>query len=311
MNHESHFRGSQPAIIVHGGAHPVPEGQEDAHREGCLHAVNAGWTVLQRGGSAVEAVEAAVRVLEDDPTFNAGTGSELNSEGEAEMDAAIMDGSNLNVGGVGALQGVRHPISVARQLLECQATLLVAAGARRFAEEVDAELCDAQELITEKQRQKWQQKNGAKGHDTVGAVAIDAYGHLAAATSTGGTNQNLPGRIGDSPLVGCGFYADDEVGACALTGDGEAISRVVLAKTIIDAMRDGEDAGAAISQGIEILTRRVGGEGGGIGIDRNGHIGWNHSAANLPCAYMRPGLDEAQVFLAKSEEQREAELFQN
>lgn len=302
MNQKTNQEGAYPAIIVHGGAHPVPPSEAREHRQGCLDAVSAGWRVLQRGGNALEAVEAAVRVLEDDPTFNAGTGSELNGDGLPEMDAALMDGSNLEAGGVGAIQGVRHPVSVARQVLESGSTLLVAHGARRFAEEVGAELCDAAELIVEKQRQKWEQKNGPKGHDTVGAVAIDVRGHLAAATSTGGTNQNLPGRIGDSPLIGCGFYADDEVGACALTGDGESISRVVLAKTIVDLMRDGEHPSEAIADAMQILKSRVNGEGGGIGIDNMGRIGWAHNAENLPCAYMTAVMAEPKAFLAKEEE---------
>jgi len=289
------------AIIVHGGAHPVPSGEEDAHRNGCLCAARAGWDVLQNGGSALDAVEAAVRVLEDDPTFNAGTGAELNSVGQVELDAAMMDGSNLNAGGVGAIRGVRHPVSVARRVLEGEPTLLVAEGARRFAEEVGAQMCDDAELITDKQRQKWKQKSVGKSHDTVGAVAIDSQGHLAAATSTGGTNSNAPGRIGDSPLIGCGFYADDEVGACALTGDGESISRVVLAKTIVDSMRAGDEPNAAITAGMQLMTTRVSGEGGGIGIDRMGRIGWAHSAPNLPCAYMSAAMEEPKVFLAKNE----------
>jgi beta-aspartyl-peptidase (threonine type) len=302
MNHQITENRAIPAIIVHGGAHPVPPDEEESHRNGCLVAAEAGWRVLESGGSAVDAVEAAVRVLEDDPTFNAGTGSELNAEGEPEMDAAIMDGSDLNVGGVGAIRGVRHPVSVARQLLEREPTLLVAHGARQFAEKAGAELCDAAELIVEKQRQKWEQKNQEKGCDTVGAVAIDRNGHLAAATSTGGTNQNLPGRIGDSPLIGCGFYADDAIGACALTGDGESISRVVLAKTIIDAMPDAAHPDLAIADALQILTSRVGGEGGAIGIDRAGHIGWGHSAANLPCAYQNAEMEQPKAFLAKAEE---------
>lgn len=302
MKNQTDFEIPIPAMIVHGGAHPVPKGEEESHRKGCLFAASVGWNVLQAGGSALDAVEAAVRALEDDPTFNAGTGSELNAEGQVEMDAAIMEGTRLNAGGVGALQGVKHPVSVARGVLERQPTLLVAQGALRLAEELDAELCAPAELIVEKQRLKWESKSGPKGHDTVGAVAIDANGHLAAATSTGGTNDNLPGRIGDSPLIGCGLYADDEAGACALTGDGESITRLVLAKSIIDAMGDGDHPDLAISDAMQALTSRVGGEGGGIGIDKRGRIGWAHSAENLPCAYIRSGMAEPQAFLAKAQE---------
>jgi beta-aspartyl-peptidase (threonine type) len=296
-----------PAIIVHGGAHAVPPEEESPKKEGCLAAVRAGWEVLESGGSAVDAVEAAIKVLEADASFNAGYGSELNADGQVETDAAIMDGSDLNAGGVGAVQGVRNPIVLARRILESSSTLLVAQGAHRFAEQHELELCDPMELVTEKQRQKWEQKQQGQstlnnGHDTVGCVAIDAAGHLAAGTSTGGTNENLPGRVGDSPLVGCGLYADDEVGACSLTGDGESITRVVLAKTIIDFLQDGHEPDVAAESGMEVLARRVRGEAGAIVIDRQGRIGWAHNAANLACAYYTPTMEKPLAFVAKQEE---------
>jgi beta-aspartyl-peptidase (threonine type) len=293
----------KPTIIVHGGAHAIPAEDREAHREGCLAAVRAGWDALQRGGTAVDAVEAAVRVLEDDQTFNAGFGSELNSAGEVEMDSALMDGSDLGAGGVGALTGVRHPISVARRVLESESVLLVAHGAVQFAQEQNLEMCDPASMISGKQRCKWQRKQRSRGHDTVGCVALDPCGHLASGTSTGGTNQNAPGRIGDSPLIGCGLYADDMLGACALTGDGESITRVVLAKTLIDLLHDERHPDEAASEAMRVLAERVGGEGGAIVIDRSGRIGWAHNAANLSCAYFTIGMDAPAVWLHKDEEQ--------
>jgi beta-aspartyl-peptidase (threonine type) len=291
------------AIIVHGGAHAIDDRDINAHRNGCLAAAQAGWDVLSSGGSALDAVEASIKILEDDETFNAGFGSELNAAGEVEMDSAIMDGSDLRAGGIGALQGVRHPIAVARRMVEEQAVLLVAHGARHFAEQCGVELCDPTDMISAKQRAKWERKQStSQGHDTVGCVALDEDGNLAAGTSTGGTNQNAPGRVGDSPIIGCGLYADNEVGACALTGDGEAIVRVVLAKTILDCLNDAPHPDAAVQRGMEILHRRVGGEGGCILIDRQGRIGWGHNAANLSCAYFATGMAEPKVFIHKNEE---------
>jgi beta-aspartyl-peptidase (threonine type) len=220
------------------------------------------------------------------------------------MDAALMEGATLNAGGVGALQGVRHPISVARRVLENEPVLLVAEGARRFAQAQGIELCDPAALISEKQRRKWESKQAGEGHDTVGCVALDSNGNLASGTSTGGTNQNASGRIGDSPLVGCGLYADNEIGACALTGDGEAIVRVVLAKTTIDLLRHNEPSTAA-QQAIEMMAQRVGGEAGCIMIDNSGRIGWWHNAGNMPCAYFTTGMETPLAFVHKDEESQE------
>jgi len=169
------------AILVHGGAKDIDPWQEDANRRGCHAAVAAGQTVLARGGAAVDAVEAAIRILEDDPTFNAGYGSVLNAEGEVQMDAALMDGRTLDLGGVGGIRGVRHPISVARLMLREKPVLLVGDGARRFAAEHAAELCDPHALIPP----NLQPAMGKGRHDTVGYVALDMDGHLAAGTSTG------------------------------------------------------------------------------------------------------------------------------
>ena len=297
------------AIVVHGGAHAVPPEKVPASKEGCIAAAGAGWDVLVRGGSALDAVEAAIRVLEEDPTFNAGFGSELNTEGKVQMDAALMDGTTLAAGAVGAIEGVRHPISVARKVLEAEPVLLVADGARRFAADQGAELCDPSEMISDEKRREWEQaaqaeKNsgGKKGHDTVGCVALDRNGNLATGTSTGGTNTNQPGRIGDSPLVGCGLYADGEWGACSMTGDGESIVRVVLAKTTVDLLRDDCHPEQAAQRAMDILQKRVDGRAGCILLDRNGRIGWAHNEPNMPVAYRTEDMDAPRAFVHKNEE---------
>ncbi|MBA2433281.1 MAG: isoaspartyl peptidase/L-asparaginase, partial [Chthoniobacterales bacterium] len=155
-------------IIVHGGAHTVPDHKMEAHTTGCIRAAEAGAGVLGNGGSALEAVEAAIRLLEDDPTFNAGFGSMLNAEGEVEMDAAIMEGEQLRAGAVASIRGVRHPISVARKVMATDHILLVAGGARRFAEEREAELCEPGDLVHEEQRRAWEASEETRGSDTVG-----------------------------------------------------------------------------------------------------------------------------------------------
>ena len=289
--------GAQPewSIIVHGGAHEVPSEKRSASRAGCLAALRAGREVLTGGGTAVEAVEAALRVLEDDPTFNAGYGSALNSDGAVEMDAALMDGATLDVGAVAGLPGVRHPISVARRLLREEEILLIASGARRFAAEHGAELCDPQDLISPVQREV------VGTHDTVGCVALDASGHLAAGASTGGLSGQRAGRVGDTPQAGCGFYAEDGVGAVALTGQGESLARMMVAARIIHRL-PGQTPDDVLREVLEEMRRRVGGDGGGIALTPEGRAGWWHNSPNMPVAYQHSGMNEAQVYLAKAEE---------
>lgn len=273
------------AIIVHGGAHSIPEAKIEAHNVGCIRAVDAGVAVLEKGGSSVDAVEAAIRVLEDDPTFNAGYGSMLNSEGEAEMDAAIMEGSALNAGAVASLRGVRHPISVAREVMTTAHVLLAGEGARRFAEERACELCAPEEMVHEEMLREWQASRKVRGSDTVGAVALDTHGTFACGTSTGGLMHKMPGRIGDSPLIGLGLYADNMAGACSMTGDGEYIMRLALAHRIVSAMCHGEDADRAAEEAIAVMARRVGGEAGCIVLDKQGRIGIAHNAEHLATAW--------------------------
>ncbi len=210
----------KPALIVHGGAWDIPDEAVDACKSGCQRALGAGWTLLAGGGSALDAVEAAIMVLEDDPVFDAGYGSHLNLDGRVECDAIVMNGATLRSGAAATLQRVKNPIQLARKILEnCPHMMLVAEGAERFAKEHGIKLCKPEELVSEAEQEAWMKckadKHAAehhRGHEqgTVGAVAIDRDGRLFAATSTGGTCCKLPGRVGDSPLIGCGCYADSE-----------------------------------------------------------------------------------------------------
>jgi len=282
------------AIILHGGAKEIAPEEQEAHREGVRAALMAGSAVLQRGGTAVEAVEAAIRVLEDNPTFNAGHGSAPNSEGRIEMDAGLMEGTGLQVGAVAALRDVRHPISVARRLLSEDPVLLVGNEARNFAAAKGAELCDEAALRPDRPSRRL-----AAARDTVGCVALDLAGHIAAGTSTGGLNGQPPGRVGDSPLPGCGLYADDIVGGVSLSGDGEEIVRTTVASRIMQSMNV-DHPQHAVEAGIAAL-RRVDGEAGAIAIDHHGRFGWAH---NTPHFAVGSAANDGpvRVWLAKCEE---------
>src|SRR3954452_5918032 len=273
------------AIIVHGGAHTISEDKVEANKTGCARAAEAGAKILQDGGTCLDAVEQAIRILEDDPTFNAGFGSALNSEGEAEMDAAVMEGSALNAGAVASICGVRHPISVARKVMDTPHAILSGEGARRFAEHCGAELCEPGDMVHDEVRREWERSRERRGPDTVGGVAMDVYGNFAAGTSTGGAMHKMPGRIGDSPIIGLGLYADNMAGGVSMTGDGEAIMRLALAHRIINSMCNGEDADRAAEEAIAVMARRVGGKAGCIVLDRQGRVGVAHNAENLAHAY--------------------------
>ncbi|MBW4538790.1 MAG: isoaspartyl peptidase/L-asparaginase [Myxacorys chilensis ATA2-1-KO14] len=290
----------KPAIIVHGGAKEISEDKVVANHAGCRAAAEAGWHVLQSSGSAAEAVEAAIRVLESDQTFNASLGSTLNSEGGVELDAAIMEGATLGWGAVGAVQGVRHPISAAHKVMADKPRLLVARGAERFALEHGLEMCARKALISEEQYQEWKEEAEVVDRpNTVGCVALDANGNLVAGTSTGGVTGQSQGRIGDTALVGCGLYADNRLGACSTTGDGESIIPVVLAKTAIDALADGSHPDKAAQHAIDTLMKRVEGEAGCIVLDRQGRIGWAYNSQDMAVAYMTADLSEPTVFTRK------------
>jgi beta-aspartyl-peptidase (threonine type) len=282
------------AVIVHGGAKTIAPDQAEANRKGCLAAAAAGAEVLRWGGTAVSAAEAAVRWLEDDPVFNAGLGSVLNADGDVEMDAAIMDGATLGVGGVAAVRRIRNPVSVARMMMEELPVLLVSEGAERFAADRGVALCAPEEMISREQR-----ASEAVGHDTVGCVALDMRGHVAAATSTGGLTGKHPGRVGDSPIPGCGLYADDLVGGTAFSGDGESILRTMLAAQVMHALETGPAAAAAESA-IERLAR-VGGEAGAIVLGRDGGFGVAHNSDHFAVALQASWLPQARAALHRDE----------
>lgn len=282
-----------PAILVHGGAGRILD--TDRARdcgEGCLIAARVGHALLAGGSSALDAVEAAVVTLENDPQFNAGTGAALTSEGRLELDAMLMNGEGLEVGGVVGLSAHRNPISVARAILDHSPhALFCAEGATRFAREHGFLALPEAEMITEGVLQRWHQEREAgwpRRPGTVGAVAIDQAGHLAAATSTGGISGKLPGRVGDTPLPGCGTYADDRSGAASATGAGEPILRVLMAQKAIDAIGGFEEADAvtlAAQHAVEELAR-IGGEGGVILIDRLGRLGFAYNTPRMSRAWV-------------------------
>ncbi|MGE5303924.1 MAG: isoaspartyl peptidase/L-asparaginase family protein [Alphaproteobacteria bacterium] len=266
-----------PVIIVHGGAGRIRNHELTPKLDGCRAAALMGWNVLQRGGSALDAAEAAVVALEDNPLFNAGIGSTLNALGEVEMDAAIMDGATLRVGAVAAVQGIKNPITLARRVMEDgRHVMLVGGGAAMFARRIGFPECDPQTLIVEAERKRWQEKHG-----TVGCVTLDQNGKMAVATSTGGIFNKLPGRVGDSPLPGCGTYAD-ELGGVSCTGSGEDIARIVLAKSALAFLQTVGDPQAAAHQAIRLLAEKTEGAGGLIMIDRNGRIGYARNTERMP-----------------------------
>ena len=298
---------SVPAFIVHGGAWDIPDEETPGHLNGCRIAAQVGWSILQRGGSALDAVEAAIRSLEDDPAFDAGKGAWLNSAGEVELDAIIMDGTTLGSGAVAAVQHVRNPILVARWVMERTThSLLTGLGAEHFAQAQGVELCDESELLTGHELERWRmiqaQKNfsvkeafSGKPHGTVGAVARDRHGHLAAGTSTGGTPNKLQGRVGDSPLIGCGCYADDVSAGASATGWGESIMKVVLCKTVCDFVGQGHSAQQAAEKAIGVLADRAQGFGGVIVIDRSGQIGVSFNTPRMARAWIESGEAIAEI----------------
>jgi beta-aspartyl-peptidase (threonine type) len=290
-----------PKLIVHGGAWNIPEEHVPAHLHGVRKAIAATYPKLEGGCSALDAVEMAVNILEADPTFDSGRGAFLNERGEVELDAMIMDGRDLSLGAVAALQNILHPVSVARKVMEeTEHCLLAGAGALIFAKKMGFEELPPQSLLTGRELEFFEQiKNDPnfKTHqpfadgprDTVGAVALDAQGNLAAATSTGGTARKLVGRVGDSPIPGAGGYADNELGAASTTGWGESIMKVLLAKTVVDAFGRMTSLEAA-AHGISILQNKVGGLGGVIGIDRRGHYAFHHNTPKMAFAYWEEGV---------------------
>lgn len=288
-----------PVLIVHGGAgeavadDPTSSGGPEAPRlEGVRRACAAGWSILRAGGSALDAVEAAVRVLEDDPVFNAGTGATLTATGDVELDASVMDGASLRCGAVAVVRDVRNPISLARAVMErSHHVLLAGPGASAFARELGVPPYENRLLVAPHQRARWEAaRKGAAASKTgtVGAVARDALGHLAAATSTGGMSMKLPGRVGDTPLLGCGTYADDALAAVSCTGHGERIIQLTLARHAADLVGRGASPMEAAREAAALLMSRVQGSGGLIVVGPRGEAGFAHNTPAMSRAWTAP-----------------------
>ena len=322
-----------PTLLVHGGAWAIPAEAAAAHESGVRRALETGYALLSRGASALDAVEAAVTVLEDDPTFDAGRGSFLTSDGRVQLDALLMDGGRMKAGGVACVERLRNPIQAARLVLEKSPHVyFVGAGAEQFAHSHGMALIDNAELVLDRERERLAQAklreaagladesfsgpetsphpvlhddkspetafprndsrmesaismdraeglrpSGQNDHDTVGAVALDARGNLAAATSTGGTLNKTPGRVGDSSLIGCGCYADNLSAAVSLTGWGEPIMKLVLGKWATDRVASGIAPELAAREAIAYLFNRLGGHGGIILLGPDGRFGLAHN----------------------------------
>jgi len=268
-----------PVIVVHGGAWGIPDEQVDENIKGVENAVKKGWKILKEGDSALDAVVAAVNSLEDNPVFDAGIGSVLTEDGSVEMDALIMDGKSLEAGAVAGLRDVRYPIKLARLVMEATPhVFMIGEGANRLAEEFNVERITQNQLVTEtarKELEEWlkEKRFGETfGHETVGAVALDSNGNLAAATSTGGVTGKRVGRVGDVPIIGSGGYADNKVGAVSSTGDGEAIFKVNLAKLVLTYVESGMKIQEAAEKALGYMHIRVNGNGGLIAVDPQGNI---------------------------------------
>ncbi len=266
----------------------------------------AGFETLLTGGSALDAVQKAVEHMEANETFNAGRGAVLNGEGEVLLDAAIMNGADLKAGAVACVSGVLHAIALARGILErAPHVMFVGDGARAFAEEAGVATCSPDSLIVERERERYERakklsKPGGLDEvggpaDTVGAVACDAHGHVAAATSTGGSLLKLPGRVGDSPLIGAGLYADDRRGAGSSTGWGEGIMRVGLALRAVDAITSGIGPAEAAQQAVRILESRTQGRGGIILVDFKGELGYAFNTPHMAYAYLAEGMTQPEI----------------
>jgi beta-aspartyl-peptidase (threonine type) len=282
-------------MMVHGGSwNAMPDDVVDAHAAGCLEAVNRGRGILEAGGGALDAVEAAIVVLEDDPTFDAGHGSFPTTAGEVELDAALMDGAGLDVGAVACVIGIPNPVRLARLILEAPQVLLAGPGAREFAERHGLPTCTSDELLAPAEHwDKFFASGERRGpSDTVGAVARDAHGNIVAGLSTGGQPNRIPGRVGDVPQVGCGYYADSTVGGVACSGWGEAIARVTLANRAMRFLESGQTAQQAADNAIRLMRDRVGGFAGILVVDPDGAIGISFHSACFARGWWTEGMEK-------------------
>ncbi|KAH8387598.1 hypothetical protein KR093_008081 [Drosophila rubida] len=311
----------RPVLLIHGGAGDITDARIAGKFKGIKEALRAAWQHLDGYGdadagsdSALDAVEAAVRSMELDEAFNAGYGACLNTDQEVEMEASLMEGRHLRAGCVTLLRDVMHPITVARRLMEKQRHVFIGGPpAQQLALSTGSERLPPGALITESARQalrEFEQQQAAgkdttfarteldaaqnrtdPNGDTVGAVAMDRHGHIVVGTSTGGITGKWPGRIGDTPLLGCGTYADDSVGGCSTTGHGETIMRYNLAQRILAAIQHkGLSAQAAAEQECQLMTQRIGGTGGAIVVDHNGELGISFTSSRMAWGYVKDGI---------------------
>ena len=281
-------------MLVHGGAWAIPDDMVESHIVGVQAAAATGWNVLEAGGSCLDAIEAAVVTMEDDETFDAGRGSFLNSDGRVQLDALMMEGSTLRAGGVGCVEHIRNPIRAAKKVLtESPHVYFVGEGAEWFAQAHGMHLCSNHELIIEREIERLREAKKqaylqmpdefgpTRSVDTVGAVALDRDGNIAAATSTGGTLNKAPGRVGDSSLIGCGCYADNQSAAVSTTGWGEPMMKLVIAKWAADHVEAGTTPQEAAQQALDYLKARLNGHGGIIIVDSKGRVGLAHNTPRM------------------------------
>ncbi len=293
---------TDPVIVVHGGAWDMPDRLVEVNIRGVEEATGKGWSVLGKGGSALDAIVAAVKCLEDNPAFDAGVGSVLTEEGTVEMDALIMDGATLGAGAVAGLRDIRHPISLARVVMEkTPHVMMIGEGAQRLAEKYGVEKLTQSKLVTDEARQElaeWLEKKRrgtSFGHETVGAVALDLKGNIAAATSTGGVTGKHVGRVGDVPIVGSGGYADNMIGGVSSTGDGESIMKVNLARLVLTYVEAGNPIQAAADKALTYMSQRVSGSGGVVALDTHGNIGHSCTTKRMVWASARNGRIESGI----------------
>jgi beta-aspartyl-peptidase (threonine type) len=309
----------KPVIVVHGGAGNWHPERINPGLEGVKKAAKTGFDIMARGGSALDAVVEAVSVMEDEGVFNAGYGSSLTIEKTVEMEASVMDGKTLRAGAAGLLRDIKNPVRLARIVMEkTDHVFIVGEGAEKLARLFNLE---RRNPITELRLKYYEQAKQAlldgkfelpklaelvKNHpelfdlETVGAVALDLEGNVAAATSTGGFPLKIPGRIGDSPLIGCGTYADNRSGACSATGVGEIAIRLVLAKTVCNYMESGKTAQEAVEAAIRLVNERMAGTYNSMGliaVNTRGEIGAAHNSTHLCWAYLKPGMREPEASL--------------
>ncbi|KAK7148541.1 hypothetical protein R3I93_012773 [Phoxinus phoxinus] len=288
-----------PVVVVHGGAGHIPKERAELSTIGVKEAARTGYAILQKGGSAMDAVVEAVTSMENNPRFNAGRGSVLNMKGEIEMDAIVMDGKSLASGAVSAVRSVANPVQLARLVMEKTNHLcLTAEGASKFARSMGVPEVPEESLITDYAKMRWKKnldpdanpvecQMGKMG--TVGAVAVDIDGNIACATSTGGMINKMEGRVGDTPCVGCGGYADNKIGAVSPTGHGEAIMKVTLSRLVLFHMEQGKTPEEASDLALAYMKERVEGLGGVVVVDPKGTWAARFSSLQMSWAAAQQG----------------------